>query len=572
MKRLQPYHYVLIAALMALGIIIGIAIHPVHAQAGTCCASNWQLPLPAGSWLITQGDKDSCVSSHCAPTWEINLYALDIVSADEKTISTMGASVLAPADGKVIAEFWDGYGGGNVLKIEHGAGGPVSVYLHLSSYIAALNSSVKQGDPVARIGNSTIDTNRGMGAHLHLTVLKSATEKVGLDITSWDGNTDFSTNAIIISTNGSGSPTVTPAPAAPGTPVLSQPGNNSNLPENAEVNLSWNTSTNASQYKVELWGGPYSLMIPCDWQSTITCKIGTILPGTFFWHVRARNSSGQESDWSNTWTFTIQGITPTPPIIPVITDTPGLQTPAAPTLRNPANSTTLPQSTDIWFEWNRVSGATQYYLEYWGGPYSTLNSDWINDTAYHIGTMWPGTYSWHVKARNSNGQEGNWSDTWTFTISQPPQIPTDTPQPVFSGNIAPQCSRNPDGINSGNAFDGNLSTFWVDGLGHAFHLELRLPNPMEITRILVWDRPQNSPDNNQINALIIRLSNGIEGRFGMDSGGRRCIDVTLSSPQTVSSVTLIADDASGNNGLSEVEIWVGPKINGTSCSNTYTLP
>jgi hypothetical protein len=190
--------------------------------------------------------------------------------------------------------------------------------------------------------------------------------------------------------------------------------------------------------------------------------------------------------------------------------------------------------------------------------------------------MWPATYSWHVKARNSDGQVSNWSETWTFTIQGPTAtpipIPTDTPRPSFTGNIAPRCGRSPDGIGSNNAFDGNLSTFWNNGLGHAFHLELRLPDPMEITRIVVWDRPQNSPDNNQINALIIKLSNGVEGRFGMDSGGRRCVDVTLSSPQTVSSVTLIADDASGDNGLSEVEIWVGPKVGGPTCSNTANLP
>jgi len=281
--------------------------------------------------------------------------------------------------------------------------------------------------------------------------------------------------------------------------------------------------------------------------------------GTMSWHVKARNSSGQESNWSDTWSFTIQetGSTDTP-----IPPSPSLN---APSLSSPGNGSSHPQSTDITLQWNGVSGATQYKVELWGGPYSLMTPcDWQSGTSCHIGTMWPGVMQWHVKARNGSGQESDWSDTWTFTIQEAP--------PPFAGNIAPQAGRSPDGIGSGKAFDGDLSTFWTDGLGHGFTLTLSLPGSFDVSRILVWDRPQNSPDNNQINALIIRLSNGIEKRFGMDSQGARCIDVTLSSPQTITSVMLRADDASGNNGLSEVEIWVGSKTGGPTCSNGGTMP
>ena len=103
--------------------------------------------------------------------------------------------------------------------------------------------------------------------------------------------------------------------------------------------------------------------------------------------------------------------------------------------------------------------------------------------------------------------------TMTSTTTVPP---TRTP---FTGNIAPQGNRSRDGIGSGNAFDGNLSTFWADGLGHRFTLTLSLPGSFDVNRILVWDRPQNSPDNQQINQLIISLSNGWSKRFDMNSGG-----------------------------------------------------
>ncbi len=582
---------------ISLIVILAFTTLPGRAQGGTCCAASWKLPVQAGTWLITQGDKDSCVSSHCdfPGNWKINLYALDIVSNSEQTIKTMGAPVLAPADGTVFDELWDGYGGGNVLKIEHGNGGALSVYLHLSAYLVGKGAVVKQGDPVAKIGNSTTP-DQEIGPHLHVVVFQDKSMKQGLKIVSWDGNTDFATGSRLTSTNGSGPipVTQTSAPVVLGKPTLSQPRNNSTWSKNTEITLVWNASTGAPQYKVELWGGPYSLMVPCDWQNGVSCRIGTMFPGTFFWHVQARNSSGKQSEWSDTWSFTIQEpvetprSTETPLPVPTRTPVPAPQAPAAPALRSPANNKNYPPSKDIQFAWNYVSNADQYYLEYWGGPYDTLNSGWITDVAYHIGTMWPGTYQWHVKARNQNGLESNWSDTWTFTVAQQPTAipptntrqsptltpkpPTNTPRPAFVGNIAPRAQRSPDGIGSGNAFDGDLSTFWTDGLGHRFSLTLSLPGTFDVSRILVWDRPQNSPDNQQINEIVISLSNGWSKRFDMISGGPRCIDVTLASPQTIASVTLQADNASGNNGLSEVEIWVGPKTGGPTCSNSGTMP
>jgi len=302
----------------------------------------------------------------------------------------------------------------------------------------------------------------------------------------------------------------------------------------------------------------------------VAYHIGTMWPGQYKWRVKVRGQNGVESNWSDTWSFTIQDIpqstnTPVPPTAP----------PSAgrPTLSSPGNGSSWPQSADITLVWNAASNAARYKVELWGGPYSTMTPcDWQSGTSCHIGQMWPGTMSWHVKARNSNGQETDWSDTWSFTIQDIPQPPTDTPRPSFTGNIAPQANRSPDGIGSGNAFDGNLSTFWTDGLGHGFTLTLSLPGSFDVSRILVWDRPQNSPDNQQINQIIISLSNGWSRRFDMVSGGPRCIDVVLSSPQTITYVTLRADDASGNNGLSEVEIWVGPKTGGPTCSNSGTMP
>ena len=209
-------------------------------------------------------------------------------------------------------------------------------------------------------------------------------------------------------------PTDTPVPPPPSlnAPSLSSPGNGSSHPQSTDITLQWNGVSGATQYKVELWGGPYSTMTPCDWQSGTSCHIGQMWPGTMSWHVKARNGS-QESGWSDTWSFTIQEI-------PQSTNTPAPPPSNRPSLSSPGNGSSWPQSTDITLSWNYLSGATQYKVELWGGPYSTMTPcDWQGGTSCHIGQMWPGTMSWHVKARNSSGQETDWSDTWSFVIQNP---------------------------------------------------------------------------------------------------------------------------------------------------------
>lgn len=546
--------------------------------------NTWKSPL-AASATISQGPRDTlnCSEYHSHCSHPLNMCAVDLVTES-------GTAVLAPADGKVMRQDFDTYGGGNFLVVKHGD--RASLYLHLSRYVASVGNSVSQGQVLACSGSG------GTGSHLHFSAMKDTSLGECISMVGIDGNTNLARSQIFHSSNqvkGNNPcsvpiPTIPPAPtipppagSPPSAPGLASPGNSQTLSPTAEVTFQWNAVSEATQYYVEYWGDPYGTL-NSGWQFGTSFQVGTMWPGSYSWRVKARNNIG-ESGWSETRSFIIAENTETP----APSNTPQPQAPATPSLREPTGGASFPQTTDVWFSWHEANNAAQYYLEYWGGSYGTLNSGWIGDTAHHIGTMWPGTYSWHVKARDNNGVESNWSETWTFTIQEsasstsPPAAtntpvppPTNTPlsptaTPVM-GNVAPQSGRTPNGINSGNAFDGNLSTFWTDGLGHKFTLTLSLPGTVTINRIIVWDRPQNSPDNNQINALVISLGNGISKRFDMVSQGPRCIDVTLSSPQTVSSVTLRVDDGSGNNGLSEVEIWAGPKTSGPTCSNTGTMP
>jgi len=214
----------------------------------------------------------------------------------------------------------------------------------------------------------------------------------------------------------------------PSAPSLSSPGNSSSNPYNYNLTFQWNSVSNATGYLLEWWGGTYSTMQPCGWTSSTSCPIGTVIPGyTYSWHVKTRNNYG-ESDWSPTWTFTIQ---------------PQPTAPSAPSLSSPGNGSSNPYNYNLTFQWNSVSGATGYQLEWWGGTYSTMQPCvWTTSTSCPIGTIIPGyTYSWHVKAHNSYGESG-WSPTWTFTIQSAP-LPDLIPYPRPGANAPVVVSRFP---------------------------------------------------------------------------------------------------------------------------------
>jgi len=80
-----------------------------------------------------------------------------------------GTKVLSAGDGKVtFVGVRSGYG--NVVEIAH-AGGLVTRYAHLSSFIAKVGQSVKTGTPIARVGS----TGRSTGPHLHFEVRRDDT-------------------------------------------------------------------------------------------------------------------------------------------------------------------------------------------------------------------------------------------------------------------------------------------------------------------------------------------------------------------------------------------------------------
>jgi hypothetical protein len=151
-------------------------------------------------------------------------------------------------------------------------------------------------------------------------------------------------------------------------------------------------------------------------------------------------------------------------------------------------------------------------------------------------------------------------------------LPFTPPTPIpmvhgapFAGNVAPRASLSPDHAQA--VVDENLQTEWVGG--HMAELDLHWPSPVTIHRVVVWDRKQSPTENNQINKLKLVFSDGTTtGSIDMISQGPRCADVTFPE-KTVNWLHIIPVDASGNNGLREVEVWAptGPQYSNNTCVN-----
>lgn len=97
---------------------------------------------------------------------------------------------------------------------------------------------------------------------------------------------------------------------APGIPTLASPANGAVFNRNTSITLSWNTSSNASSYYAEMWGGP-NASYNSGWTSGTSWAVSQPWGGAYQWRVKARNSAGIESGWSETRSFTVKYGSPT---------------------------------------------------------------------------------------------------------------------------------------------------------------------------------------------------------------------------------------------------------------------
>jgi hypothetical protein len=203
----------------------------------------------------------------------------------------------------------------------------------------------------------------------------------------------------------------------PSSPELASP-NNGAVGQWLNTELNWHEVTNAQSYALQLSRYP-DLSSPILNQSGISSRPYTVPAGlltyftTYYWRVNATNYSLGTSPWSEVRSFT----------------TLQLQAPAPPTqVSVPNGSTSQPLTPTL--DWNDVPGALTYRLQV------SSNQDFINpeidaanltSSSYEVPSGILNndiTYRWRVFA--SNGQNGDWSQTWSFTTiaaQSPPATP-----------------------------------------------------------------------------------------------------------------------------------------------------
>ena len=193
---------------------------------------------------------------------------------------------------------------------------------------------------------------------------------------------------------------------APAAPTLSSPSDGSTT-NNETPTFEWSDINDAANYELQVDDKENFLsrpdMVIADSNSTSsTYTASDITDGTYYWRVRAKDSAGNWSRWSDIWSFTV--------------DTQG---PQAPTLLKPDNESTIPDSTPE-FRWDKVEGADKYELEVdnsssFTGP--EIHKTSLEDSSYTASEILPdGTYYWHVRAKDSAGNWSRWSDIWSFTV------------------------------------------------------------------------------------------------------------------------------------------------------------
>ncbi len=220
----------------------------------------------------------------------------------------------------------------------------------------------------------------------------------------------------------------------PDVPVLSSPASGHASPNSPS--LSWNPSANATSYDLEVTTDLNFANLVIQTGLVNTSYQTNLSPNTYFWRVRATNSSGT-SAYSEIWGFLI-GPLPDVPILSSPTD--GYSSTANPLL-----------------SWNPSANATAYHLQVATDDsfsFVVINRAWmLTDTHFQTAGLTPNIYYWRVEGLSQIGTS-SWSQARSFRIRpelvivNPFTVPVlDNASPIFK-----RCLTNPP------LFGGNVDT------------------------------------------------------------------------------------------------------------------
>ncbi len=194
----------------------------------------------------------------------------------------------------------------------------------------------------------------------------------------------------------------------PPAPALAFPANN-NTTQPLSTTIKWHPALSASSYRLQVAQDTlFTTAVLDDSTITDTTKAMTGLsPFTkYFWRVRGKNA-GATGDFSAAWNFTTFVLVPTP--------------------ISPANNATG-QPTNVTLRWNKVAGATKYYVQlavdstFAGGL--LVDDSTLTDSVRAVSSLSYNTqYFWHVsgKTGSSFGPFSGTVNFWTL-IPVPGQV------------------------------------------------------------------------------------------------------------------------------------------------------
>src|ERR1051326_4929583 len=214
----------------------------------------------------------------------------------------------------------------------------------------------------------------------------------------------------IVAKNVTGSTTATGAPwnfttipPSPGAFTLVSPASGA-TGQSLSGTLSWQSSTNATQYDVYLGTvNPPTTVVSPNQAGTSYPYTGLSNGTVYYWKVVAKNSGGSTTGTGAPWNFTTI-----------------IAPPGSFNLLAPANSA-VNQALNGTLSWQASAGVSQYdvYLDQSNPPTTIVSPNQSATTYNYSGLLTSSTYYWKVVAKNVNGSTTSTAAPWNFQ-SLPP--------------------------------------------------------------------------------------------------------------------------------------------------------
>ena len=402
--------------LLLLLILASIRMSTANAQIQIQTITDLQLKLPfrpGSEWQTTAGWD----GANHQQAWNWN--AVDFVPVGR---SCLGESVLAAAPGKVINVAY--HNPHHEIEIAHDVSPYRTLYAHLNTVTAfSEGQRVTYGTQIGTCGGYP-----NFVPHLHFLLFTGTWDASdGIIPIPIDGISDQnrlkSNQRGLYSTNGA--PNV-----PPNIPTLVSPANGTTLGSRS-VTLQWqdtgdpdNGPNTYRNYSGWVWNAANTWSQEIPWQNATSASITVPTDGTYYWKVQSGDGA-VGSGWTSTWSFTVHVNQP----------------PNIPTLVSPANGTTL-GSRSVTLQWQDTGdpdNGPNTYRNYSGWVWNAANTwsqeiPWQNATSASITVPADGTYYW--KVQSGDGAVGSgWTSTWSFTIINIPNPPSELIQTVAIHDI-----------------------------------------------------------------------------------------------------------------------------------------